>query len=422
MLQRFAVMACAIAAFFSLSVFACSNIFVTGPGVAAVGRTMDLELNTGEVFGFGVRGEKNVSNINYPQNSPIHAMHWINRYAFLGQSAFKTYVLVDGLNTQGLYAAFLDLPNISVYPTYDPKDTRPELGLTDTVNYVLGTSNSVPNAIENLKKAQIIKNAFVVTVGRTTLFGGNAVHLVLRDKLGNNATIEWTKTKGQSRMHIYLHQAGETQVVEETPSLSQKMIFRNAKGMAVTNSPAYHWQLQNASRYNYMFTGSTKRQWDGQYMNGSGMYRIPGSWTPPARFARGTQLVRLMPTPKTEAQALTLAWNALETMKVPAGANPAMSIWATLSDLKNSVYYYKVLLSPYPNFSKHLIQIALPAFNSVWQSYDLKHYAKDNVVPKGWVSAKVAQGKIATPAGVKQDNQMIHAPTPGGVKTTIAFR
>ena len=401
---------------------ACSNMFIAGkPGIAAVARTMDLEINTGNKMGYGERGVENTSNINLPQKAPLNALKWTNKYAYLGQTAFYTYVVLDGINSQGLYAGFLDLPSVSRYPTYNVKDTRPELGVTDTINYVLGTSNSVPEALENLNKAQIITNGFALTFKKTTIFGGNAIHLVLRDKLGNNAVIEWTSEKGKPMMHTYFHKAGTNFVMESTPGFNP-VKFKNVTGWGVTNSPAYDWQLHNIQKYNYVFNGASNRKWDGLYMNGSGMAGVPGDWTPPGRLARSTQLARLMPTPNTEAQAMSLAWMVLQSMAVPVGANPSPAIWDTMSDLKNNVYYFKVVMSVSPNFKTSSTKIALAPFNMSWARYAVADYATKNVVPKGWMSAQVKPGLIANKKQVAEVYKGFMAPTPHDFKMHVTFK
>lgn len=404
--------------------FACSNIGVVGqPGIAAVARTMDMELNTGNTFGFGAKGWHNRSNINMPQMAPIHAARWVNKYPFLGQSAFKTYVITDGINNQGLYAAYLDLPDISYYPSYNPKDKRPELGMTDVINFVLGTSRSVPEAINKLKKMQIVKNAFEIKYKKHFYFGGNAVHLVLRDKEGNVGVIEWVKFKGSAYTHYYLHKTGTHTVVETIDGANiQPVVFKNTDAAVVTNSPDYAWQLRNTSHYDYVFTGSTGRKWDGIYMNGSGFFGVHGDWTPPSRFTRGAQLERLMPRPETEKEALALAYSAIQTMRVPVGANPSSSIWMTVSDLKNSVYYFKPLLNVYPKMKNHMLYISVPAFNATWQHYSVNAIAGHKHLPQGWVSTRVQLGKMATPQQTEQSLKMSYTPTPGNVRYHYAWK
>lgn len=414
-----------LAGLFSLSsvTLACSNVFISGPkGIGAVARTMDLELNTGNTFGYGGRGWVNVSNINLPQKYPIHPMKWTSSYAFVGQSMLKTFVITDGLNTEGLYAAWLDLPDVSDYPTYNPKDKRPEIGMTDLTNFVLGTAKDVPEALDNIRQTQPVLNALSLLSNRNLLFGGSAIHLVLRDAEGNSAVVEWTQYKGKPTMHYYVHKAGTDTVVETMPDLKTKpIIFKDALGSVVTNAPDYAWQLKNAAELNRVYTGNTNQKWQGLYMNGSGMYGLPGDWTPPSRFTRATQLIRVMPKPNNEEEALALAYDALQTVKTQIGTNPAPSLWATVSDLQHRIYYYKPLLFVSPNFTTHHLAIKATPFNTQWQAYDVRNIAETNRIPRGWVTAQVKPGPIATQEQAQKSIKMTYLPTPGSNRTTLTW-
>ena len=402
--------------------YACSNVFLSGPGNAAVARTMDLEMNTGDSMGFGGKGWHNTSNINAVQAEPVNALQWKNKYAFLGQTGFKTYVILDGINTAGLYASFLDLPNITLYPVYNAKDPRPELGLTDLVDYVLATSSTVPDALTQLHKAQIVENAFSVSYQGKHYFAGNAVHLVMRDREGNSAIIEWTANKQhQSEMHIYEHKAS-TQVVVETVNGKVK-VYKDSTAAVVTNSPNYGWQLNNAARYNYVYTGNSNQQWDDLYMNGSGLTGLPGDWTPPSRFARAAQLARLTPTPQTEPQALSLVYGILSSaMRVPIGSNSAASIWVSVSDLKNNIYYFKPYMSVTQNPKTNTSYVTPVAFNDAFKAYDLNKMKKLRQAPSGWVSAQVKIGPKADAEQIRVANKMSYAPTSGKMKYTFILK
>ncbi len=288
---------------------ACSDIAVTGNGFAAVARTLDFEANTGSLFGLSHVGDKNTSNVNWPQSFPVHAKSWVTKYSFMGQTAFGTNVILDGINSQGVYAGFLYLPEFTRYPVANAKDSRPELAVTDTANYVLATADSVNQAVKELKQVQLVKSA--VQKGSKFLFV--PVHLVIRDKTGNSAVVEW---------------------------IDGKTVIHQPAGDVLTNSPPLDWQLNNAKKYDYTSTSNTNRKWDGHYMNGSGFYGVPGDWTPPGRFARAAAVLKSMPKPNSESQALALAYQALQTVAVPLGVNPSPTLWMSLADLKNNIYYF----------------------------------------------------------------------------------
>lgn len=407
------------------SIYACSEVFINGAsGIAAVARNMDLSLNTGDEFALGRVGDKNTSNINMPQQGAAKPFAWTTKYAFLGQDAFRTYNIVDGVNSQGVYVGVLDLPNITQYPDYNPHDKRPELSIANIPNYVLGTAATVPEALANLAKVQMVNAAFQIT-DDPAVFGSSAVHMIMHDKAGNGALIEWIKgPSNQPETDIYFYKSGSKQIIEKSYLPNQKprqTIFKNNIMSVLTNSPSYSWHLKNTAQYNYVFSGNTDRKWDGQYMNGSGMYGIPGDWTPPSRFVRASQLIRLMPTPNNEAQALFLANQAWQTVVVPLGSNIAATEWASSIDLQTSTYYFWKMFSPQPVDDGKIMQVTINPIHNYWQKYNLAAIANQAQLPQGWRSAQVVPGEKVPPGGVAKIMQMVNSPTPGKMQYTIRF-
>ncbi len=333
------------------SVFACSNVLIAGrdlldPAIvhAAVARSMDFEQFNGDGFGYGAIGDENTARVNMPQGGPFVPVKWTTRYAFIGQSAAFTSYMTDGLNTEGLYAGLLELPGISRYPKYDPEDARPELGVLDVLNYVLGTSRSVVEALENLKSTQIVVAAGEVDILGERIYAGFGQHVVLRDRHGDSAVIEWLGGK----THYYYHPAF-TDSVEERIDVSPFCVtYENTRGAVLTNAPSYGWHLANASAPAWlaMYTGNTNNQTAGLYMNGSALAGLPGDYTPPSRFVRGTVLERLMPPPRNQHQAIFAAKSIIQAVACPVGSNPSPTIWLSMADLKNAVYYFKPLVIP----------------------------------------------------------------------------
>lgn len=144
--------------------------------------------------------------------------------------------------------------------------------------------------------------------------------------------------------------------------------------------PPYDWQIDNAETFNDTISGKNKDiKFDNSYMNGSGFYGVPGDWTPPSRFVRAYQLIRNMPKPKTTNQAKALALEALHTVEVPLGVNPAPTAWETMADLVNAKYYFKNLFfitpgigSGKPNLVMLPDVIAKDPIETPWEVIDLK--------------------------------------------------
>ncbi|HHT9135376.1 MAG TPA: linear amide C-N hydrolase, partial [Candidatus Avalokitesvara rifleensis] len=292
---------------------------VSGNGYAVTARTMDEPANTGNTFGLGKAGDKNTSDLtvlNGDQN--INALTWVTEHNFLGQTWRGNSLVFDGVNDEGLYAAYLYLPKFTEYPKYDPADTRPVLGALDVSNYLLGTANSVSDALERLKKVQVIVNAMPANLpGIDGLFVIAPLHLILRDKKGDSAVVEWVRGK--------------------------QNIYPNS-GPVLTNSPPFDWQILHAQEFDYVTGGSTAAKFDGAELHGTGFAGIPGDWSPPSRFARAYQAAKHSPKPNSTDDALRTALSVLEAIQVPLWVCQSPSIWKTLVDLNNSIFYFQPMV------------------------------------------------------------------------------
>lgn len=409
--------------------FACSNVFVaatnanTGENYAAVARTMDLWL-LGDFFGYGVIGDTNTSNINIPQSGTVNAKQWTNAYGFIGQSGLGTYILNDGVNTAGLYGGILELPGFTQYPEYNPADTRPELGVLEVVTYALGTAKDVPDLIDvdtrtgKLLEVQPVLNAGEVS-GTFIAFAG---HLAFRDKSGNSLIVEWIKGK----THYYVHKANTTEVVEIIDgNPNYRKVYKNTNAAVLTNAPPYSWHLKSVVNggYNKMFNGNTTDKWDGEHMNGSGLFGCAGDYTPVSRFQRGTTIARLYPTPNTQPQAMSAAYSILQTIMVPLGANPQPTSWVTWVDLENSIYNFKPLNDAVMTGSGRVrnMSVLLVETNLYdWQSYDCTKITTGQIQPPSdWIHVQVAPGdKVSDPDSIRSS---IKKPTDGNFKQNVTF-
>lgn len=425
---------------------ACSNVFIYGgkqgtgsPYFASVARNMDFGLITGNTFGYGAVGVENVSNINMHQLGLKRPTRWKNQYAFFGQTAIGTSYMTDGVNTAGLYAGMLEFPNYTAYPTHRETDRRSELGVLDVINYVLGTSASVPEAINNLRNQQIVINAATID---NLVFVGFAFHVVLRDKSGNSAVIEWLdETSDRSLLeprrgvtHYYVHEAYTDEVIEtidtkqlHQPDLSAQYpkVYPNSNGAIVTNAPPYGVQLESAAEPQWlkMKTGNTDKTIDNSkfFLNGSGIYGIPGDYTSPSRFIKGSVLTRLMPSVKSQNQAMLASLSILQTLVAPAGSAPDPTIWQSWVDLTTSTYKFRPLLYP---VTEGLTEpkrqfIATPLIKPVdWESISV---ASIGTPKPAWVKVKSELGKTVPLLEVPLIYKMINEPTPGNFEMVVDF-
>lgn len=406
----------------------CSNVFVAARSedlpervFAAVARTMDFEQITGNAFGYGLKGIANVSNINmYP---PVNPAKWTNKYSFAGQTSLRTSIMTDGVNSEGLYVGLLELPGYAEYPAYNPSDPRPELGVMNVLIYSLGTSANVIEALDNLQQHQLVINAGSIL---DVVFAGFPFHLSLRDKHGNSAVIEWVG----GETHYYFHEAFTNLVIETVDSLDDPRTteYVGANAAILTNAPPYGWHLSEAAKSPWadMVTGNTAQTWnvDGKsvYMNGSRMLGLPGDFTSPSRFIRGSVLTRVVPQAKSQDQAMRAAYSIIQSLQQPPGSSPDPTIWMSWVDLRRSVYHFKPLLYPLTvkvandEFAQFIDTPLLK--ETPWKSVQVKRL---NRVPPGGVAVKSRLGKQASAFWKAEVLQMINRPTPGESTVEVRF-
>lgn len=355
---------------------ACSALFIkqadgNGNVVNVINaRSMDFPSQFFYLFGFGAVGAKNVSDVNFVsalQNSDAQVATWSNTHKFVGRLAFSRDVIVDGINDAGLYAGYLFLPDFTNYPTYDPGDSRKALAVLDTANFVLGNAGSVDDAVALLRSVQVVNSAAQLSLNGKDKYVNMPLHLVLRDKGGNAGLVEFTNGK----MQIYVG-------LDVNP---------------VTNGPAYPWQVDNFNKQSARWVQhNTDQKWDGHYMNGSGLTGLPGAFIPPDRFVRAKQMLKFAPNAQTHEQAMVLAKGFIESVKVPFGVDGSPTIFVSLSDLANNIYYYQSIMSYMMSGAAEIKVVLAPGADdpAKWDTVRLNDLDEGNL-PAGYIVTRTVR-------------------------------
>jgi penicillin V acylase-like amidase (Ntn superfamily) len=265
------------------------------------GRTQDYELgilHTTPVK--GAKGTQNTSHVNIGEIPKKQAVTWQNKYKYIGipiGSPVYNNRLNEGINTQGLYAAQLALPQVTSYPNPKIGNNQPKiLGVLDFVNYVLGTSKNVKQAINNLKKVQVVASGLYDS--SNDRYHVLPVHWFLKDKTGHGAVIEFIN--GEMKIYSGKH-AGQ-------------------RINALTNAPSYDWQVKHYKSQKSKFKqNNTSYQVDGIYANGSGYKGLAGDYMPQSRFVRIKTILNALPSPYTEGQLNNNVQMILNSVTVPIG-------------------------------------------------------------------------------------------------------
>jgi penicillin V acylase-like amidase (Ntn superfamily) len=166
-MKRIATVLILLGFFVSGEVFACSGVFVNRGGKCFIGRTMDWRTGHTNVV-VNERGIKKQAQFLQDRSSPAK---WTSKYGSLTfdlQVDLKWYVKVlawisrintssapsCGINERGLYGgSFWIHPPPAVQ--YNAKDGRPSVNDWQMLEYVLDTSATVDEAINNINKVRV---------------------------------------------------------------------------------------------------------------------------------------------------------------------------------------------------------------------------------------------------------------------------
>lgn len=296
--------AMAIGAFVSVAVAApimaeaCSRAVYFGQeGQTVTGRTMDWFVSDMDTnIWLYPRGLERSSNTGTP-------LVWKSKYGSVVTTIYEG-AAADGMNETGLVANMLYLAE-SEYPPEAEGDTRPTLPISAWAQYVLDNYATTAEAVEGMRK-----DAFRVVPITAPTGEPGTVHLSISDASGDSAIFEFIKGK------LVIHHGREYQVM--------------------TNSPTYDQQLSLAA----------------YWKNIGGSVMLPGTNRASDRFARMSYYINEATQTGDPRRAVATVFSVMRNVSVPIGIkipgqpNIADTLWLTVSDQKNKVYYYQDTNSP----------------------------------------------------------------------------
>lgn len=241
-----------------------------------------------------------ISHVGCDPEDP-NPLTWTSKYGSVITSVYDV-ASADGVNEKGLSAHALWL----VEAKYGPRDTsKPGLALSYWLQYYLDNFATVAEALED--------------------YAAHPFQLVAIDLLGRPATI-----------HMQIADEGGDVAVLEV--INGKIIIHHGPEYTVlTNSPTFDEQLSNLREY-HGFGGSKP---------------LPGTSLAKDRFVRASYYRKNIPEPKDLthgiAQMFAILRNAAQPFAVDDPDDPSVSttLWTTVVDHTNLVYYYQPMDSPY---------------------------------------------------------------------------
>lgn len=241
------------------------------------------------------------------------SIRWKSKYGSVVVSGYEAGS-TDGLNEKGLVANILYLAESQYSPMVDG---RPYLSISTWAQYVLDNYATVAEAVESLRAEPFNLLAPTLPNGAAA-----ALHLAISDASGDSAIFEYVEGKLQ--------------------------IHHGKQYTVMTNSPTYEKQLALNEYWKEI----------------GGLVFLPGTNRAADRFARASFLlesipkkldpnyIKGVPQQSFQYQAVASVLSVQRAVSVPLGIttpdqpNISSTIWRSISDQKNLVYYFDSATRP----------------------------------------------------------------------------
>ena len=229
------------------------------------------------------------------------SLKWTSRYGSVIASGYEAGT-ADGMNEKGLVANLLYLTE-SEYPPLD--DRRPAMVVGVWVQYILDHFSTVEEAVTAMRQEKFR----MVTIAAPNGIKGN-VHVSISDSSGDSAILEYIKGK--------------------------LVITHGRQYQIMTNSPIYSDQL------------ALNEYW--KQIGGTVM--LPGTNRAADRFARASFYINACVQSADPREAVAAVFSVMRNVSVPRGIhtpsqpNISSTIWRTVADQKNKIYFFENTASP----------------------------------------------------------------------------
>ncbi len=277
------------------SALACTRAVYFGKeGQTVTGRTMDWLEDIQSNLWIFPRGMARGGDMGK------ESLKWTSKYGSVIASGYESGTS-DGMNEKGLVANMLYLAE-SEYP---PDDKRPTLVTGAVAQYLLDNFATVEEAVAAMRQ-----EAFRVVTVTAPNGAKGTVHFSISDSSGDSAIFEYIKGR------LVIHHGRLYQVM--------------------TNSPIYSEQL---ALYEYW------RQIGGTVM-------LPGTNRAADRFARASFYINAAAQSADLREAVAAVFSVMRNVSVPRGIstptqpNISSTIWRTVADQKNKVYFFEDTAGP----------------------------------------------------------------------------
>lgn len=287
---------------------ACTRaLFVGSDNVVITGRSMDwMEDMKSDIWLFPRAIERNGS-------AGENSITWTSQYGSVIVSGYNVGT-ADGINEKGLVANVLYL----VESNYGkPTNEKPLLSISLWAQYVLDNFATVKEAVQALGQEPFRIVAPILPNGSPA-----QLHLSISDKDGDSAILEYLDGK------LVIHHGKEYQVMTNSPTF--------AKQLAINE---YWKEIGDLN-----FLPGTHRAADRFARTFASIQNIPKK--------SASQYIDAVPEQTFVNQAIASMMGVIRSVSVPLGIstpeepNIASTLWRTVADHKNKIYFFDSATSP----------------------------------------------------------------------------
>ncbi len=299
-------------------------------GSIVYGRTMEFGLDTASEI---LVVPRQVAYRGTRADGKAEGLQWSSSYTVVGANMLGLPHFVDGMNDQGLAGGLFYFPGYASYQQVESSDGNHSLAPWELLTWILTTCASIEEVrvvLPTIKVAHVVFDQWNVVP---------PVHAIIHDAHGASLVIEYV--------------AGRC------------MFYDNPLGV-ITNAPTFDWHMTNLKNYlNLSPHNADNKNLDGLIMapfgQGSGMFGLPGDFTPPSRFVRAVAFSHAINQPDNAEQARDSAVHILNLFDIPRGvvrdadsSKSDYTQWTTIADLYNKQYYWHT----YENRTMYVVQMA----------------------------------------------------------------
>jgi choloylglycine hydrolase len=253
-------------------------------------------------------------------------MKYKAKYGAMGTITFSDLAFADGINEKGLAIGVFYFPAYAKYAKVTDENRSKALSPLDFSNWILTQFATVAEARSAIESGQVV-------VAPTVLDGWGPepppFHYVAYDKTGASIVIE--------------------------PVEGTLKVYHNPIGV-MTNSPTFDWHMTNLSNYvSLQPLNVPPKEVDGAKLQafgqGSGLFGIPGDFTPPSRFVRAAVFSATAIPAANPDLGIQQVFHILNNFDVPKGSSREKdragkvyadyTQWAVARDPQNLRLYFK---------------------------------------------------------------------------------